>query len=91
MTPRMIETTTEAINQIGKFVIVKNDRTGSFRTDLMVYVSSKFKKDTANHYLHTANGYGLQLNAYTRVYESNREAEDALTLLLERKNKENEQ
>ena len=47
MTPRMIETTSEAIAQIGKYVVVKNDKTGSFRTDLVVYVSSKFKKDTA--------------------------------------------
>lgn len=91
MTPRMIETTAEAIAQIGKYVVVKNDKTGSFRTDLVVYVSSRFKKDTATHHLHTANGYGLQMNAYTRVYESYHEAEEALASLMERKRKENEQ
>lgn len=78
MTPRLIEIQTDAIQKIGKYVIVKNNKTNTFLIDMVDRVNAVHRKDSATFDLVTMNNYTQQDNAYARVYDSRREAEDAL-------------
>ena len=91
MTPRIEELTENARQQIGKYIIVKNDKTGSFRTDRVCRINAVYGPKTATFDLVTENNYQKQYNAYTLVYESRKQAEDALQSLNERQRKHEEQ
>lgn len=69
MTPRMIELLTDAKNQIGNYLVIKNDQMKTFRTDVIDRVVCEIKTNSIVIDFITMNGNQMQYNAYTNVYD----------------------
>jgi len=81
MTPRMYDLIGEAHQQIGKYVLLKSDKTGKYRVDSVAKIGATLTTDGIVIDLLTLNGFSRQFNAYTKVFNSRKEAEDAATIL----------
>jgi hypothetical protein len=81
MTPRMYEMLRDAHQQIGNYVLLKSDRTGQFRVDSVTKVAATIKPQEIVIDLVTMNGFIRQFNAYTIIFTSRKEAEEAATNL----------
>ncbi len=91
MTPRMIEQLQEAHAKIGYYIITKNDRTGSFRVERVDRVGVTLKSKEVVIDLLTQNNNGLRYSAYSHIFETMKEAEEAVQRLTEMKRKETEE
>lgn len=81
MTPRMYDLIGEAHQHIGKYVLLKSDKTGKYRVDSVSKIGATLTLDGIVIDLLTLNGFSRQFNAYTKVFNSRKEAEDAATML----------
>lgn len=88
MTPRMIELTTDAISNIGKYILVRHKELKSYKIDIVKRVHADLEKQSATIYLITEQHHHQLFSAHTRVYESRKEAEEALASLIQKQEKE---
>ena len=91
MTPRMIELATEAISTIGKYIIVYHKEMKRYQIDIVKRVHADLNKQSGTFYLITEQYHHQLFNAHSRVFESRREAEEALANLIAKHEKELEQ
>ena len=81
MTPRMIELLTDAKKQIGNYLVIKNDQMKTYRTDVIDRVVCEIKTNSIVIDFITMNGNQMQSNAYTKVYDSRKAADEACMFL----------
>ena len=91
MTPRMIELATEAINNIGKYIIVYHKEMKRYQIDIVKRVHADLNKQSGTFYLITEQYHHQLFNAHSRIYESRKEAEEALQAIRAKQEKELEQ
>lgn len=88
MTPRMIEIATDAISNIGKYIIVYHEKMKRYQIDIVKRVHADLNKQSGTYYLITEQYHHQLFNAHSRVFESRKEAEEALTSLIKKQEKE---
>ena len=57
LSPRAYDLIAEAYDQIGNYVLVKNDRTGTYRTEMVTKTGVTMTKDGVSIDLITQNGF----------------------------------
>ena len=88
LSPRAYDLIAEAYDQIGNYVLVKNDRTGTYRTEMVTKTGVTMTKDGVSIDLITQNGFLRKFNAYTKIFHSRKEAEET-AMKLNQKGEEN--
>ena len=88
---RMIELASEAISNIGKYIIVYHKEMKRYQIDIVKRVHADLNKQSGTFYLITEQYHHQLFNAHSRVFESRREAEEALANLIAKHEKELEQ
>ncbi len=90
LTPRMIELIDEAYSHVGRYVIVKMDKTGMYRVDSVEKAAVTMDTKGVTTDLLTMNSFVVRYSPYSRTYESRKEAEDVAMQLNSRKGEGNE-
>jgi len=84
----MIELATEAINNIGKYIIVYHEKMKRYQIDIVKRVHADLNKQSGTFYLITEQYYHQLFNAHSRIFDSRKEAEEALANLIAKQEKE---
>lgn len=88
MSPRALDLIAEAHQNIGNYVILKSDRTGTYRVEMVAKTSVLLTHNGVDIDLVTTNGGLRKFNAYLKVFHSRKEAEET-AMKLNQKGEEN--
>ena len=76
MSPRAYDLISEAHQNIGNYVILKSDRTGTYRVEMVEKTAVLMSHKGVDIDLVTTSGGLRKFNAYLKVFQSRKEAEE---------------